>query len=187
MLGWALRTVFLVAVIGVMGAIIADQRTDIDNMARDSAVERSSPLNASMRRVVRDDSEDAADDEGWGRKLRIHADSRGHYMVEARVNGVTIPFLVDTGASMVVLSRADARRIGYGPNELDYSMRARTANGVVKMAPVTLRQVRLNRLRVNNVDATVNEGPMSVSLLGMSFLGRLRGYEVENEVMTLRW
>ena len=109
----------------------------------------------------------------------------GHFYVEATVDGTPVLFLVDTGATMVVLSPADARRIGFDLNGLDYSSSAETANGMVQGAPVKLRNIELGGLRLTEVAADVNAADMSQSLLGMSFLSRLSGYDVRNGELTL--
>ena len=101
------------------------------------------------------------------------------------MNGVALRFLVDTGASDVVLGPADARRLGFDVAALDYSRRYRTANGVVFGAPVTLDRVRVGPIALDDVRASVNGAEMARSLLGMSFLGRLKGYEVSDDVLTL--
>ena len=110
----------------------------------------------------------------------------GHYRVRAVVDGVDLVFLVDTGASDVVLSRADARRLGFDPDALAYTQVYSTANGTVRGAPVILREVMVGPIRVRDVAASVNDAPMAGSLLGMSFLGRLSAYEVSNGSLTLR-
>ena len=96
------------------------------------------------------------------------------------VNGSPITFLVDTGASDIVLTLADARRLGFIPGNLDFSEQYQTANGEVRGAPVRLRELRIGQYSLYDLEASVNEGPMTVSLLGMSFLEQLRGYQVED-------
>lgn len=112
--------------------------------------------------------------------------SGGHFVVEAVIRGETIRFMVDTGASDVVLTPADAQRIGLHPATLSYTQRYNTANGIVLGAPVTLDQVRIGPIVVDTVRASVNQAPMAGSLLGMTFLNRLSGYEVRDGVLTLR-
>ena len=113
------------------------------------------------------------------------ASQDGHFYIEAAVEGTPVLFLVDTGATMVVLSPADAQRIGFDLDGLSYSSLAETANGMVRGAPVKLRNLELGNLRLTEVAAEVNEAEMSQSLLGMSFLSRLSGYDVRNGEMTL--
>lgn len=118
-------------------------------------------------------------------QISFRAGPGGHFVVNARVQGVRIPFLIDTGASDVVLTPADARRLGFDPQALDYSRVYQTANGVVMGAPITLREIRVGPVVVKDVSATVNEAPMDHSLLGMSFLSRTGGYRVGGDTLTL--
>jgi aspartyl protease family protein len=112
--------------------------------------------------------------------------AHGHFVVEAEVDGVAIRFLVDTGASDVVLSPADAERLGLDIGRLAYTRRYRTANGVVAGAPVRLGRLRLGPIVLDDVAASVNGAPMKRSLLGMRFLDRLSGYQIEGDTLTLR-
>ena len=109
----------------------------------------------------------------------------GHFHVTALVDGVEVLFLVDTGASNVVLTEDDARRLGFDPARLNYSQVFSTANGLVRGAPVRLDRVTIGPVSVTNVQASVNEVSMDRSLLGMSFLSRIGGYQVRGEVLTL--
>ncbi len=111
----------------------------------------------------------------------------GHFLVDVDVSGVSLRFLVDTGASSVTLTEADARRIGLPVRALDYSARFQTANGEIKAAPVTLRDMRIGGLGIEDVEATVTQAPLNISLLGMSYLRRLAGYEVRADGLVLRF
>jgi aspartyl protease family protein len=124
--------------------------------------------------------------DGWNR-ITIPADSRGHYLVEAEVNGTPVTFLVDSGASSIVLSPEDARRVGLAPERLRFTERYRTANGTVRAAPVELREIRIGQLAQRFVPASVNEAPIGVSLLGMTFLSRLESWGVEGGRLALYW
>ena len=110
----------------------------------------------------------------------------GHFVVEADVDGVAVRFLVDTGASHVILSAGDARRLGYEVAALAYTRAYRTAGGTVFGAPVVLGAVTIGPIRIDDVQASVGGGAMGRSLLGMSFLNRLAGYRVAAGRLTLQ-
>ena len=126
-------------------------------------------------------------DPALDRELVIRRSPNGHFLLNAMVNGVEIRFLVDTGASDVVLSAADAERLRLNSSKLRYTQEYQTANGIVRAAPVTLREVRIGQLEVYDVAASVNQGAMGISLLGMSFLERLSGYAVRGERLVIQW
>lgn len=117
----------------------------------------------------------------------VEAGPGGHYLIEAAVNGAPVDFLVDTGASDIVLTMEDAERLGLQPATLRFTQRFATANGEVRGAPVVLREIRIGQFSLFDVPASVNEAPLRVSLLGMSFLERLNGYAVEDGRLILRW
>ena len=96
----------------------------------------------------------------------------GHFYVTALVNGAEIEFVVDTGASDLVLSQKDAITAGLDPENLDFYGRAKTANGEARTAPVRLESVSLGKFDDKNVRARVNGGDLDISLLGMSYLNR---------------
>ncbi|MGF1610294.1 MAG: TIGR02281 family clan AA aspartic protease [Kiloniellales bacterium] len=131
--------------------------------------------------------EEAGDEAALSREITIRKDVSGHFLLTARVEGVAIRFLVDTGASDVVLSPDDAQRLRLNSRNLNYSREYQTANGTVRAAPVTLRDLQIGQLEVYDLEASVNEAPMGISLLGMSFLERLDGYAVEGNTLILRW
>ncbi len=122
-----------------------------------------------------------------GGEMVIPAGRNGQFLVTAEVADVEIQFLVDTGASQVILTAVDAGRLGYGVDSLEFSARFQTANGVIRGAPLMLSELRIGDLEIENVRASVIRAPMSTSLLGMSFLSRLAGYEVGEEGLILRW
>jgi aspartyl protease family protein len=113
-------------------------------------------------------------------------DANGHVVVEAEIDGAALRLLVDTGASLVTLTPADARAAGIEPDRLAFTGHAVTANGLVRLAPVTLREIRIGQLLVDNVPGAVLEN-LDVSLLGMSFLGRLRSYRMADGRFTITW
>ncbi len=109
----------------------------------------------------------------------------GHYHLTLEVNGTAVDFVVDTGASQVVLSEQDAARIGIDVASLDYSGIANTANGAVRTAPVMLDQVALGAIIDRDIPAVVNGGAMDASLLGMSYLGLYDRIEISDGQLVL--
>lgn len=120
-------------------------------------------------------------------ELVLEAQRNGHFLLEARVDGRDVTFMVDTGASAVVLRPEDARRLGFYPGTLDYDVVFETANGRAHAAMVTLRELTIGELELADVPAAVVQQPMPISLLGMTALSRLDSYRVEGERMILRW
>lgn len=115
----------------------------------------------------------AATASGAGETVTLAADSRGHFLTSGTVNGTTVRFLVDTGATMISLGRAEAARA-----RIDYLKQGRpsmtmTANGPVRTWVVKLNTVRIAGVTVHNVDAAIHDSVLPVALLGMSFLNRM--------------
>jgi aspartyl protease family protein len=116
----------------------------------------------------------------------LKADARGHFVTDARIDGAKISVLVDTGATVVALSYEDAERVNLRPRSLDYDVPVMTANGTTNAARVTLRRVEIAGVEVRDVEGLVlPEGAMDGTLLGMSFLSKLRSFSVEDGVLTL--
>lgn len=109
----------------------------------------------------------------------------GHYRVTLTVNGKSVPFVVDTGATSVVLTHAAAERIGLDPDNLVFFTQAMTANGPVDTAPVTLDNVTLGPFEDSRVSAYVNGGDMDTSLLGMTYLNRFDSIQITGNTMIL--
>lgn len=109
----------------------------------------------------------------------------GHYYATLQVNGTPLRFVVDTGASQVVLSRSDAARVGIKVDELAYTGTANTANGTVRTAPVRLDSIGFGPFTDARQLVFVNDGEMFGSLLGMSYLQRYTKIEITNGALTL--
>ena len=110
----------------------------------------------------------------------------GHFYIDLAVNGQETLFLIDTGASEVVLSREDAVKAGVDINHLRYTGLASTANGSVKTARILLNELALNDILVQRgVEAFVTSGDMTISLLGQSYLSLFDKVIIEDHVMTL--
>jgi len=111
--------------------------------------------------------------------VTLVADQQGHFFVEPIVNGIRLRMLVDTGATLVVLSRDDARRIGINPQASDFQAKVSTANGVVSVAPIRLKEVVIGEISVRDIPAAVfPENKLQIGLLGMSLLSKLSHFEV---------
>lgn len=110
----------------------------------------------------------------------------GHYYLTLRINDEPVEFLVDTGATDVVLTQSDAERVGIDIGTLAFFGRAMTANGEVRTAPATLDSVRIGDIEDRGLTAWVNEGQMSQSLLGMAYLQRWSSIEIANRGMVLQ-
>lgn len=122
--------------------------------------------------------------ESAGGKLVLHSDERGHFYATGTINGASIRFIVDTGATMISLGASDARRIGVDTRngQVGYS---ETANGRARVVKVKLDTVKLGDIVLHNVDALVHDSDMGIALLGMSFLNRMEMLR-DGQTMTLK-
>ena len=137
------------------------------------------------KRVLRVGQNVASQSSGSGpASATLTADAAGHFLTIGNVNGTTIRFIVDTGASTISIGASDARRIGIDPSkgQMGYSQ---TANGVTQVSLVKLNSVRVGDIVLNNVDATVHQQDLPFALLGMSFLNRME-MQRNGETMTLK-
>lgn len=110
----------------------------------------------------------------------------GHYWADALIEGRAVRVMVDTGASVVALTRNDAARLGLKLASDDFSATIITASGPVRAAPVELEAVAVGGARVERVQAVVVERGLPHSLLGMSYLGRLSAFTATPASLTLR-
>lgn len=111
----------------------------------------------------------------------------GNFYVFGSVDGQSVKFLIDTGASEIVLSPADALRIGIDINALDYDRTYQTANGIGLGANVTVRSLAIGTIEFSDVSVSVNKAQMSESLLGMTFLRRMASVEIRGRQLFLHW
>jgi aspartyl protease family protein len=120
------------------------------------------------------------------RSLNIPRDARGHFQTDGRIEGQRISFMIDTGASLVALNEKSAARFGLRPSRSDYNAIVSTANGTIKAARARLAMIELGGLVVRDVDALVlPDAALSENLLGMSFLSKLKRFELANGKMVL--
>ena len=121
------------------------------------------------------------------RAVRIRRRTDGHFVARVRIGNTSITTLVDTGASTVVLRAADAKAVGLDIDKLSYTVPVQTANGLAYAAAVRLGQVAIGTISLDGVDALVaRPGALKESLLGISFLRRLKSYEFSGDYLTLR-
>ncbi len=121
-----------------------------------------------------------------GTAAQVVRGADGHYWAQADIDGRAVRVMVDTGASVVALTPADAARLGVELEASDFSAVVQTASGPVSAAPVTLKHVAVAGARVDDVQALVVKEGLPHSLLGMSFLGRLSRFEATPAGLTLR-
>lgn len=118
-------------------------------------------------------------------EFRIKAREDGHFWVRARVNGESILFLIDTGASDIVLTPVAARRAGIDVAALRYDGAASTANGVVRTASSLVRIIEIGPIVRSGLRVSVSGGELQTNLLGMRFLNTLKGWRVEGQTLIL--
>ncbi len=151
-----------------------------------AAAPQTNPQPANIAPVVRATGPQATPAPS-ARSISLEPNELGHYHASAELNGRTIGLLVDTGASFVSLTAEDARNIGVYPSESDFKLRMSTANGEAKAAQVTLSAIRIGGISIYDVPAIVMQpGASTTSLLGMSFLKKLSGFEVAQGRLVLR-
>jgi aspartyl protease family protein len=109
----------------------------------------------------------------------------GSFLTTGEVDGVRVRFTIDTGASDIVLSPADAARAGIDMTALVYSQQTGTANGIGRGAPLRIASLSVGSVHLSDVAVLVNQAPMDTSLLGMSFLHRLKSFEVQGRRLFL--
>lgn len=186
-IGQLVYLVILAAAIG--GYFIAANRHQLGRVARHGAlwglifvgVIAAAGLWSDIRSTVVPRQAVFAED----RRIEVPRAPDGHYYLTLQINGTPVRFVVDTGASDLVLTRRDAERVGLDHAQLSYLENARTANGVVQTARVRLGEVRLGPVVDENMRAVVNGGEMDTSLLGMNYLQRYSRMEFTGDRLIL--
>lgn len=112
--------------------------------------------------------------------------SDGHFYVEAFADNQRIKFLVDTGASSIVLSPDDAKRLGFDFDKLSFTQIFETANGTGRGAKSRLYSLVVGEREFRDIRVSINQTPMSTSLLGMSFLEQFKSFEFKGDRLILR-
>jgi aspartyl protease family protein len=143
-------------------------------------------LEATLSAPVAADTEAAPQAGMDAATVSLRARSNGHFVADALVNGTHVSFIVDTGATDVVLRRTDAERLGIDLDALRYEVPVHTANGDTLIALVDLDEIVIGAIRVERVSASVPQNELSHSLLGMSFLKRLSSFSVDSDRLVMR-
>jgi len=185
------RLIYLsVLVVAILGSVLISRRGAYGKMFRQAGVwllifmglvaivASWQDIRQSGQTMSFQQSEDSA--------IIIPKEIDGHFHLTVTINDRPIEFLVDTGASDIVLTRDDAALVGFDPNRLDYWGMANTANGTVRLATIRLETVRLGEFIDKNIRASVNKAPMEKSLLGMRYLSKFRAIEISNDQMILK-
>lgn len=121
------------------------------------------------------------------RAVRIRSRANGQFYASAALNGTPATMLVDSGAATVLLKSADAQNAGIDMGQLSYSVPVETAHGATYAARIRLRHVQVGIIVLDDVEALVAQpGGLETSLLGSSFLNRLRSYEFTGAFLTFR-
>ncbi len=185
------RLIYLsVLVVAILGSVLISRRGAYGKMFRQAGVwllifmglvaivASWQDIRQSGQTMSFQQSEDSA--------IIIPKEIDGHFHLTLTINDRPIDFLVDTGASDIVLTRKDAARVGFDPNRLDYWGMANTENGTVRLATIRLETVRLGEFIDKNIRASVNKAPMEKSLLGMRYLSKFSAIEISNDQRILK-
>ncbi len=175
--GLAARDLFLWAGVAIGAGLLYSYRAELPQLA-DDLIAMVSPQNAALTVPQPVETE---------RIVKLRRQPNGHFTVHASVNGEVVQMIVDTGATTVVLRALDAQLIGIDTSKLDYSVPIETANGSGFAASIRLKSVAVGPVGMGNVDALITPpGKLDQSLLGMSFLSRLKSYEFSGDFLSLR-
>jgi len=194
--GWTIRLVAILVIIssGVLFMRRFNVRETVRNLAIWSAITGVLLLGYTFRysfgdvaAQIHSELVPGAPVQTGPHELILTADNGGNFFVYGEVNGTRIRFVVDTGASDIVLSPADARRAGIDMNQLTFDRVYETANGMGRGAAVVLDHLVIGPISERNVRASVNGTPMSASLLGLAFLKSLKSFEVSRDRLVLHW
>jgi aspartyl protease family protein len=121
-----------------------------------------------------------------GGEVRFRLSDNNHFFIDARLNGYPVRFLVDSGASRVIVSRSIAEKTGIVTEGLTFNQPTMTANGLVMSAPVKFGKLEVGPIVLYDVAGAVVENNLNEPLLGMSFLNRLSSWRVEGDTLILK-
>lgn len=118
-------------------------------------------------------------------QIVINLSRDGHFYIDVRINGLSTRFMIDTGASDIVISKSEAERVGINVNRLVFNKAYQTANGTSFGASTSFDELKVGNIKFRNVPASVNSAEMGISLLGMSFLRQFKKYEFYRDRLIL--
>ncbi len=145
------------------------------------------PLQSFLAATARKSQENVFEGGNGPKAVRIRRNPDGRYVARGNINHSAAEFLVDTGAAVVLLRQTDAEKAGIDISALTFSVPVETANGTAYAAPVRVRTLSVGPIQLDGLEALVAApGSLNESLLGISFLRRLRSYELSGDFMTLR-
>lgn len=181
--------IYLIALlVGLIAFTLLNRRTSVSQMAKALALWGVIFMAALVGVLLWNDLRNQIDPQQImlsDSVVTVQRASNGHFYLTLGVNGTPTRFVVDTGATAIVLSRADADAAGIDTETLIFTGRATTANGTVETAPVTLDTLSLGGTTDTNIRAVVNNGEMNESLLGMTYLSRFSRLEIANGQLVL--
>ena len=121
------------------------------------------------------------------RELTLSEGEDGHFHVYGSIDGARIAFLIDTGATDIVLNPSDAKRLGFDFGKLNFDRPFGSANGIGYGARAEIAGLVVGPIVFSDVEISINKAEMGQSLLGMAFLRRLKSYSVSGGKLILRW
>lgn len=172
---WIFNLTLILAGFGLM-LLVLDNNGFFDRALNRSEPTRTTDVQAQITQSTRDFDQ-----------IVLKSDANGHFWVDAYIDHERITFMVDTGASHVFLTEADAAKIGLDLWDEDFQGTAKTADGIARFAPVLIQEINIDdSIIVKGVPGAVIKGQGNISLLGMSFLNQLSGFEVNGDEMVLK-
>ncbi len=172
-----LGNLVFIALIGSVAAVGA-----VTHLQKDKVSQAPKPTTAMIQPAAA-----AASAPAGGNTAMLYADTRGHFYADIYIRGIPIRTLVDTGASLVSFSAEDAAKFGLREEPNQRKGQFNTANGIVTASIVKVPEMRLQGITVYDVEASIMPaGTMKGTLLGMSFMKKLQGYESRGSSMVLR-
>jgi aspartyl protease family protein len=171
---------------GIVSALVVFAAAAAGLLALRDTLAKASPTQAEAAPAATPAVIAPADAPSGGRTASLRKEADGHYYTTAYVNGTPTHFMVDTGASVIALTRRDAQRIGLNLDTLPKNAEVSTAHGKVKAAAAMLDTVKIDRVEVGHVQAVVIDEGLDQSLLGMSFLNALHDWNATPTAIVIR-